>query len=189
MIDVLEILGVLLLTLNAPATLHLWRRTTSRAPGRDAAIAGGVGTLVVGGILLLCAALGQPILDLLGVSLPTFQVATGFLLILGTLPAFVPSSEGWDRSNGHLIWPVVRLVIALGSPAAVAAAIMYSADYGAGATVIGVLIAIVVSGAVVAGGRAMRTLPEAILVWIGRAFAAALVVVAVGFIREGVERV
>lgn len=184
-----EAFAVILLALNAPATLHLWRRTTANAPGRDAAVAGLVATAAAGAILLAFAVTGKPILDVLDVSIATFQVGTAFLLILGSLPAFVPSFDGWDRSNGQLKWPAVRLGLALGSPAAVAAIIMYSADFGAGTTLFAAAAALILSGAILGIGRARRTVPEALLVWIGRAFAASLVVVAAGLIREGVERV
>ena len=81
--------------------------------------------LVAAGVILLFAAFGQPILELLGISLQALQVAGGLLLVLVALELLRPEAEvarSGARGNVALV-PLGTPLLA--GPGAIAATMLY----------------------------------------------------------------
>ncbi len=138
-------------------------------------------------ILTLAALLSDDILDFLDLSLSTFQIATGTLVIFGALQAFL--GVGLGRTGLSTIWANVAMLLWLVSPSPLTLAISVSSGDGIGFAV-GAFVSAAVAGLLLAviwfGWRSGETL---ILGWIQRIFAAASAIAAVDLIRQGVESV
>ncbi len=108
---------------NVPIFLAL-TRGLDRARRRRAAWQA---TAVAGGVILLFAAVGEPLITLLGISLEALQVAGGLLLILVALELLQGASE--DMTNGQAKGRNVALVPLgtplLAGPGAIAATMLY----------------------------------------------------------------
>ena len=108
---------------NVPIFLAL-TRGLDRARRRRAAWQA---TAVAGGVILLFAAVGEPLITLLGISLEALQVAGGLLLILVALELLQGASE--DMTNGQAKGHNVALVPLgtplLAGPGAIAATMLY----------------------------------------------------------------
>lgn len=193
MIEALALFLIFLAILNPVAGLVLYetmaRYSERRSPERDAAIA----VLVSLALLMLAAVFGESLIDWLEITPPTFQIATGVLLVVSVLMVFAPARQPADSGNATDeggIWPVVRMILWLASPAALAAALSYRIEFGLGAALTGIVLATVVSGALLAGGREiLNRVPVSIVTWLGRFIGAIVVVLAVDLIRRGVENV
>lgn len=193
MIEALALFLIFLAILNPVSGLVLYetmaRYTDRRSPERDAAIA----ALVSLALLILAAVFGESLIDWLEITPPTFQIATGVLLVVSVLMVFAPARQPADSGNvtdEGGIWPVVRMILWLASPAALAAALSYRIEFGLGSTLTGIVLAMAVTAAVLARGRdILNRVPVSIMTWLGRFIGAIVIVLAVDLIRRGVENV
>lgn len=193
MTDVLALALIFLAILNPVSGLLLSevmaRYTSQSSPGRDTALAG----LISLALLVIAAVFGESLIDWLEITPPTFQIATGVLLVVGVLMVFAPmrphDNPGSAGDEGG-IWPIVRMILWLASPAALAAALSYRIEFGLGSTLTGIVLAMAVSAAILARGRdILNRVPVSIMTWLGRFIGAVVVVIAVDLIRRGVENV
>ena len=141
-------------------------------------------------ILIVAAGVAGPLLDALSIEPETFRIAAGvIMLVTGAAAAFpfgspraIPIGETGRFVPGvfPLGWP------GLASAGAVAAAMSYSADSGAGVTVIAAVLAVAVSlGALSVIARSPRIWPLSA----GRFCGGVLVVLAVDLIVAGIQDV
>lgn len=127
---------------NVPVFLSL-TRGQDRPARQSAALQA---TLVAGSVILIFALVGQGILQLLGLSLPSVEVAGGLLLVLVALELLRPESTNRAvAAPGHNVALVPLGTPLLAGPGAIAATMVYvrSAD-GAGevAAVISALLVV-----------------------------------------------
>jgi hypothetical protein len=146
----------------------------------------GLGASLV--VLLVMALLAEDILDLLDLSLSTFQIAAGTLIVFGALQAFL--AVGVEPEVVSPGWASVRMLVWMVSPAPLALAISLGASDGfgiaAGAIVAGVAVTLLLA---VFWLLWRRDGERAILGWLRRLIAAAAVIAAIDLIRQGVENV
>lgn len=169
-------------------------------------------TLFVAGDVVIAAAvllgwLSDPILDLLDVSLPTFQVGaaivvglSGFLWLIrgASVPVPVPADGGVDGdapadeqlpAGGRWRGLIVPLLIpVLVTPALVTASITAGADHGVTSTTLAVVLTLLVTGL---GALAPRSVTRTKVVWaVGARFVGALaIVLALALAVDGVKSV
>ena len=136
----------------------------------------------------------EPILDLLSVSAPTWQMAAGALLVFSAFPAFLTRDpyirEPYGSGRTLPRWAVARMACGLANPAAVAALIFFGADSDLGAVLPALTLVLAITGVLVtfAPGIEERIgrlpLREA-----GRLLAAILVVMSIATIIDAVNSV
>ena len=173
----------LVATLNA---LYAAVGTPRRESGRERAALGALGGLVGSVIVLVVALLGDPLLDLLDVSVPAARIAVGAVAAVAALfrmvarpPSPEPALTGWRAA----IIPVGIPLVA--SPAAVLLAIGAAADGALGVLAITLLITIgALAGlvAVLPGEGAGRVA----VMWAARLVSAAAAVACVLLVIDGV---
>lgn len=129
---------------NIPIFLALTKGQDGPARRRAAALSSGV----AGGVILAFALGGQEVLDLLGISLESLQVAGGLLLLIIALELLHPGEEGSTLSSGETNIALVPLgTPLLAGPGAIAATMLYSRqadDLGGGLSVVLALVAVLV---------------------------------------------
>lgn len=191
-----ELLGLFLtflVILNPPGLLLTWRSLSAEldAARRWVSAIGGFSLATVG--LLAAATFGDDVIDALDVSLSSFQVGTGLLLILGVIRVFV-MRDPWvaPRYEGGYSEAVagLRLALWMATPATLVAAAFYGADRGALDTIVPLLVAIAVCGAAIAAAHQVTS--DAWLLGLreaGRGLAIVLIVIAVDLIFDGIRRV
>jgi small neutral amino acid transporter SnatA (MarC family) len=191
--DILALFLIFLVVLNPPGVLLTWRSLSGdlETPGQWWAAAGGLVLAIAG--LLVAAVFGDDLIDALDVSLSSFQVGAGLLLILGVLRVFVTRNP-WTAPayDGRLPEAVagLRLGLWLATPAALAAAAFYGADRGEVETATALAGAIAVCGiAVMAAHWVTNESWLLVLREAGRALAVVLIVIAIDLIFDGITRV
>jgi multiple antibiotic resistance protein len=110
---------------NIPIFLALTKGQTVAERHRAAALS----SSVAGGVILGFAVFGQQVLELLGISLESLQVAGGLLLLVIALELLHPSGEGGTSSlaSGDTNIALVPLgTPLLAGPGAIAATMLYS---------------------------------------------------------------
>lgn len=138
-------------------------------------------------LIAIAATCSGAILDALGVEPETFRVGAGVvLLVSGALMVWQGGAAHrgpWD-GRGVAIFPLALPVIA--SPAALAAAISYGADDGAGRVAAAAAVVVAVAGLllILRAGRY-----QAACDGVARVTGAALVAVAAGLIVDGVRAI
>lgn len=156
---------------------------------------------IVGGLtLLVFAAIGRVLLDLLGITLPAFSIAGGILLLLIAIDMLFgrqsrtrgtpeETSEP-QRSSDISVFPLGIPMIA--GPGALAAVVLYMSAAGTnvmkiGAVVLSITIAIVASLVSMRLGTAvLRVLGETGIHVIGRVMGMILAALAVQFVLNGI---
>jgi small neutral amino acid transporter SnatA (MarC family) len=156
-------------------------------------LAGGVALGAIG--LVVAALLGDDIIDVLDISLSSFQVGTALLLILGVLRVFVTRNPWAAPEYSGSFRPgiaALRLALWIATPASLAAAAFYAADRGEGEAVAPLLLALMITAAAIAVGYGVkgdRDTPSLVLREAGRLIAIVLVVLAVDLLFDGITRV
>ena len=194
MSDTGELLLRLLLIVNPLAALLVWSSLSAplvpRTRPRLGALA--VGLAFVG--LALAALLADRLLDLLSVSPPTWQMAAGALLIFAAFPVFLARDpflrEPYGSERTLPRWAVARLACGLANPAALAALVVYGAEFARGPVLIALFLVLVLTGAGVARADALeRRVGRLPLREGGRVLAALLVLMSVAMIVDAVNSV
>jgi len=146
-----------------------------------------LGAAIAFGLLAAATMLADSFLDGLDVEPETFRVAAGVVLLIGGGLAIWTGGaahsgpwEGWKAGLFPLAVPV------LATPAALAAAVSYGADRGAGEATASAGIAVLVAGGLIIA-RAGRS--ESALDAIARLTGALLIAVAAGLIVDGVRAI
>jgi len=147
-----------------------------------AALAGAI----AGALLVLAVVLADPLLDALDIAPESFRIAAGIVMaVVGA----VAISRGGRKADGEDGWLAAISPLAiplLAGPAAFAASISYSADEGVGVTIAAAL-PVVAGAAALTLWRSPRPVP--LLGALARLTGALLVVLAVGFVVDGVRAV
>ena len=177
---------------NPPASLTSVMGVLTDVPsGRRRALAA-VGWAIAAALLLLAVALHEPLLDLLEVSPPSFDVAAGLVMLVGAVRPLVrgraieeatagTATDGWRAAAAPLAVPL------LATPAALAAAIAYGERSGEAQTAVVSLALVAVTAALLAFEPAVTTrLGRAPIEALARLTGALLVAVAVGLVVDGV---
>ena len=183
MTDFLQLLVFLVAAVNpaaaAGAAEPAGRAFSTRILGVGAVVA----VVLVGGAALLA----DPILDGLGVEPETFRVGAGVVLLIGGALAVwngaTPHRGPWEGDR-VAFFPLGLPVLA--TPAALAAAVSYGADEGAGETLTAAAIALAVAIGLLAA-RAGRF--EAATDGVARVTGGVLIMVAAGLIVSGVRAI
>jgi small neutral amino acid transporter SnatA (MarC family) len=191
--DAVALTLIFVAILNPISGLILWNSMGRYAPQATSARDVVAAALVSFALLAIAALLGESLLEALDITPPSFQIATGVLLVLSVLMVFAPARDHADVETvetGGRFWPAIRMILWLASPAALAAAIGYRIEFGLDSTLIGIAAALAVSAAVLIRGRAILARTQmSLVVWIGRFIGAVVVVLAIDLIRRGVENV
>jgi small neutral amino acid transporter SnatA (MarC family) len=137
-----------------------------------AALAAGVGTsganlsylgrfewLASSALLVVTAILADPLLDLVNISLPSWQVAAGTLLIVAVLRLFVQRDPFTPPLGGNFAreWvAVLWLTFWVATPAALGVAIAYALDLNRWAVLVAIVLATALASLGAALGPALR---------------------------------
>jgi small neutral amino acid transporter SnatA (MarC family) len=187
----LLLLAVFVVVLNPGAVAQIVSSgTPASSPGNLAGkLAPGFGIAL--SVLALAALLSESILDLLDLSLSTFQIAAGVLVVFGALLAFVgPGPRPEDRDQRERLWLNIALLVWLVSPPPVALAIAVGVDEGPVPTILAAGIALAVAvGPAVLRARWTAERSRLVVVWTTRLLAGVAAVAAIDLIRRGVENV
>jgi len=174
--------------------------TATRAARRRMAVRG---TLVATAILVTAALVGEPLLDVLGVSLAALRTAGGVLLLLiGIEMVFARSSGGHTTTEEEAreaaakqdisVFPLATPLIA--GPGAIGAAILLMSNAAGSLVLQGVVIAALLANLVVTlvslllAGEIVRFLGVTGAHVIGRIFGILLAAMAVQFIFDGIAQ-
>ncbi|MFW6075432.1 MAG: hypothetical protein ACOC9Y_07545 [Chloroflexota bacterium] len=190
MTDLLYVALVVFLAANAPAAARVWKRTIRVSIGIDrfAWTLGVCAVTVIAGVLF--AMFAESIIDLFGVSLPTFKIAAGVLLLLGVIPVFVPATPRDPNPPDRAIWPALRLLLWLASPSVLFAIVALSADLGSTHAASGTVVGVAGAAIMLLIALRFESHPvERVFVWLSWLLAAVLVVIAAELIRQGVQTV
>lgn len=123
---------------NIPIFLSLTRDQTLGQQRRSALLA----SLVAGGVILAFALFGQQVLDLLGISLESLQVAGGLLLLVIALELLRSGHTGpEDGSPNIALVPLGTPLLA--GPGAIAATMLYSRQANGVGGALSVVLALV----------------------------------------------
>lgn len=170
---------------------YLLTRTLS--PRRRILVAA-VATGAAGALLVIFSLAGQQVLDLLGISTASFQVAAGLLLLL---PAYGMVSRGEPIEPGHegdldplqvALVPLATPLLA--GPGALATAISLAGSAGAGRTIVGLSAVLLLSFALFAAAdRLFALLGTALLRLITRLVGILLFAIAVDFVLTGLQEI
>lgn len=190
MSDILFAALIVFLAANPPAASRFWRRTSRVSIGINRAM----WSLIVVGLAvaaaLLVGLLADEIIDLLGVSLPTFQIGAGSLLLLGVVPVFVPDHETSQDAPETILWPALRLFLWLASPSVLFAVVALAAQRGMTDVLIGVVVGLLGGAIVLIAAVRFESEPvNRIVTWLSWLMAAVLLVLAADMIRQGVQTV
>ncbi|HLT21066.1 MAG TPA: MarC family protein [Thermomicrobiales bacterium] len=188
MIDWLLAALFFLAVFNPAAIALLLARADGRPSSRDDVMRLLPAVVAAVVILALLALVSENVLDTLDLSLSTFQIAAGVVIIIGALQASLAlglSPE--DLSTG---WANVRLLIWMISPASLMLALAFGADEGFGVAVASLVAGAVIALALAAAWVGWRGLANRFLLdWLRRMIAAGAVVAAIDLVRQGVENV
>lgn len=177
---------------NPPASIASLPMSFGERPQAERAHMVAAALVIAGALLVLLAATHEPLLDFLEVSPPSFDVAAGIVMLIGSLRPLwrgraldattaALANAGWRASAAPLAVPL------LATPAALAAAISYGERASIGETVAAGLIVVAVCAFGLAMAGALNRGPSrVVLEGAGRVTGALLVVVAVGLLVDGV---
>ncbi|QYZ79365.1 MarC family protein [Methanofollis formosanus] len=167
-----------------PAFLGLTRGYTSEEKRRQASIA----TAVAGGLMITFLILGLPIFNLLGITLPSFEVAGGLLLfIIGMQQAlgieYSPDAAGHQKNIGVIIGtPLIC------GPGAITTVILLSTKCGILVTLPALLITLAFTWFTLRyAGTIQRMLGETVSGVLTNVFGMVLAALAITLIAEGIE--
>lgn len=146
--------------------------------------------LAAGVMLVVFALVGTEVLDFLGISPDSFKVAAGLLLLP---PAFslVMRGQSMEAEQQGRFKPVELALVPLATPllagpGALAAAISFSDQFGAGTTVLGLALVLVIAfSAFAAAAQLFGLLGEAVIRVLSRIVGILLFAIAIDFILEG----
>ena len=135
MSDVPLLLAVFWAALNPPASVASLGEPFAALPERRRAGLLATASLVAGALLLLAVVLHEPLLELLEVSPPSFDVAAGLVMLIGAVRPLVrgraieeataaTATDGWRAALAPLAVPL------LATPAGLAAAVAYGERAG-----------------------------------------------------------
>lgn len=183
MTDYIRHLLLFLAAVNAPAAVL----ATRGLPGERSKGVAAIGLGTAGAILVLAAALAEPLLNLLDIAPETFRIAAGIVLAPVGIAALLrpgggeaPLEESWRAGIAPVGLPL------LAGPAALAVAISLGADDGFGVTVAAFVPALIVAALGVAWrGRGWSAGLDAA----ARLLGALLVALAAGLVVDGVRAV
>lgn len=144
-------------------------------------------------VLYLFAIAGESVLDYLGISLASFQIAAGVLLFLPALrlvetgqPLPITSAEEPDRSRSWQVAIVPLALPLLAGPGALATAISYTNLLGLGTTVASMGLILALTALLFTFSAAIfNLLGEAVLRVIARLVGIVLMAVAIDLIVDG----
>lgn len=173
---------------NPAAVALLLARADGRPSTRDALL-GRLPAVAASIVVLALLALGADgLLDALELSLSTFQIAAGVLIVFGALQAFL--ALGLAPEDVSVGWANVRLLVWLLSPTPLALAVAVGADEGFLFAATALLIGALAAFALAAVWLLWRGLEGRVLLsWLRCLIAAGAVLAAVNLIRQGVENV
>jgi len=171
-------------------------RDADADPARqDGRVTLAVGLAVAAATAVLLAGLSDPILDLLDVSLPTFQVGaaivvglSGFLWLIRGAAQSASTDEQLPAAGPWRGLIVPLLVPVLVTPGLVVASITAGADHGVVSTTLAAVLTLAVAGL---GALAPRSVSGSTVVWaVGARFVGALaIVLALALAVDGVKSV
>jgi small neutral amino acid transporter SnatA (MarC family) len=185
------LLAVFIVVLNPGATARI---ISAGAPALSAArLATRIlpGLAIAFAVFAVAAMLSDRILDWLDLSLSTFQIATGVLLVFGALQAFVgPAAWLREAERDQRLWLNAALLVWLLSPPPLALAIASGVSEGKLETVLAGGIALTAAAGVgLVWAAYQNDRWKLVLTWGTLLLAGFTVLAAIALIRRGVENV
>jgi small neutral amino acid transporter SnatA (MarC family) len=191
--EVLALFLTFLVIFNPPGALLTWRSLAEPLPGSERWPALGGAFALAATLLVVAGFLGEAVIEALDVSLASFQVGAGLLLILNVLRVFVTKNP-WvaPRYEGNYESAVagLRMAFWLANPASLVAVAFYAADRGEADTLVPLALAFAVTGAAIVGGLRLTSATHLLVLReVGRGLAVIVIILAIDLIFDGITRV
>jgi multiple antibiotic resistance protein len=190
--DFLRALVVLFALIDPLGNLIAFHAVTRTFNPRQRVTAALLSTAVAFAILLLFAATGTAILDYLGISLASFQVASGLLLLL-TAVRLVDRGEPFHRHDAATDSPLSVVLVPLATPllagpGAIAATVTFTTLIGQAVTVSAAAVILVLTvGVFLGGGWVFERAPRGLLPVLTRVVGILLTAIAVDLALDGLR--
>lgn len=151
--------------------------------GRELTREVGSGALAVAMAAVTLALLATTIVDLFGVSNPSFRLGAGAVMLVAGLRTMAVGPAKWPEAQaGGWTWLAPVAFPVLFTPELAAAAVSYAADEGATAVIVGLVVGLMLTVAVYVGATNARMVQA-----VGRFLGAIVIVAAVVAIVSGIR--
>lgn len=163
--------------------IHLTKGMSAKDKAKQALIAAGVAS----GLLLFFLYLGIPLLDLLGISLASFRVAGGVLLLILGIQAVLGVEFAKKTKNRHAAAVIIGTPLLCG-PGAITTTIVLSESYGKTPVLLAIVLAMIITWVMLYFAKKIEDIvTERGSEIISRVFGLILSAVAAEMIKKGIE--
>lgn len=143
---VVSIIVSLVMIMDPFASLPMFISVTNGLDEKTVKRYGNLAILVAGILLFVFIFIGQPLMDLFGISMESFGIAGGLVLIMMGIEMIFSLKLSQNHGEKDAPWVIIATPVLTG-PGVITAAILFTGEYGFAVTVIASLAALLLTWA------------------------------------------